>query len=277
MFLALDFKNKIKILFVIRSTFIAVLIFCTTFSVAQTNPENEFDKKYTPGENSIFNSLNKKNERSYSSSIEIKNGLKLCPTALFRSRVLFYYERQIYKGLALNLGVGKAFGKDFLQYTYFSAFNSGRSTNNLTSSDLLGYSTFNGSSPYISAHLRLYYSGKTFDGGYVDFNYAYERTDFLLNTRIYNWPVNGARNGSFTMKAYNFGFGYTYTGGQKNNFIHEFFASFGAKFFAVTTFERIDGTTAIGSPDSYYRKTSLETYARILPAINIGYVLGFGF
>ncbi|MBA2610596.1 MAG: hypothetical protein H0U95_01405 [Bacteroidetes bacterium] len=277
MFLALDFKNKIKILSVKRSIIIFVLIFRTVLSVAQINPENELDKKYRPSENSIFNSLNKKNEKSYSSSIEIKNGLNFCPTALFRSRVLFYYEREIYKGLVFNIGVGKAFGKDFLQYTYFATFNSGHLNNTLTPSDILGYSSFSGSSPYLSVHLRLYYSGKAFDGGYVDFNYAHERTDFLLNSRIYDWPVNGSRNGSFTMNAYNFGFGYTYTGGRKNNFIHEFFTSFGTKFFTLSSFERVDGTTSIGSPNSYYRKISFETYARIFPAVNFGYIFGFGF
>jgi hypothetical protein len=256
---------------------ITTVLFCCHVSFAQViaNPQNEFDKKYTPDPNSLFNSGKKSNQSSYSSDVTIKNGIKFCPTMLIRAKAAFYYERALFKGVALQLGIGKAFGKDIVQMTGFAFASGFKGSNTLRPDEILTYSDFDESSPMISAGLKIYYSGTVFDGGYISFNYMHEVVDYTLNSKVYDRPIQGSNVATFVMNGINVGFGYTLTGGNKNNIIHEFYMNTGINMFSISRFERVDYNPPIGSQVGYYKKSSVEM-SKNLFGLNFGYIIGFG-
>ncbi|MBA3681282.1 MAG: hypothetical protein H0W73_08985 [Bacteroidetes bacterium] len=257
---------------------IAAFSFSALYSqVIVNDKDNEYDKKYTPNESSIFNNLNKNNPQvSSSSPVEIKNAIKFSPTSILRLKASFSYQREIYNGIAANLSIGKAFGKDVMQMAYFSVFET-YNNNVLSPSDASSYSVYDASSPLVSPSLRVYYSGKSFDEGYVEFGYAFERTDYLLNTKVFDYEVRGSRKCTFKMNAVYFGFGHTFVTGPKNNLIHDLYMNVGIKMFEVTRFNRIEATGAFGATQVYYTAGSPTLSARIVPAFNMGYSFGFGF
>lgn len=267
----------------IRSRLYIGFLFLNFFIVAQvTNQrDNELDKKYTPPQSSLFNNLNIKNNQSSSGSdVLIKNAIKFCPTLLFRQKVGFFFEREITNGFSINAGLGKAFGEDIFEKAFLS-FSSDESENKqLSAGDLLSSAQYDNSSPFISVGFRLYYSGKSFDGGFVEFNYRNDRVDYLLNpTTIDDYNIEGSTKASFKISAFSFGFGHTFVGGQKNNITHELFMNFGIKIIKFPEYERVDNFVSpiTGNSETVYQRTTAEITARILPSINLGYVFGFGF
>lgn len=266
----------------IRSRLYIGFLFLNFFIVAQvTNQrDNELDKKYTPPQSSLFNNLNIKNNQSSSGSdVLIKNVIKFCPTLLFRQKFVFFYEREVAKGFSINAGLGKAFGEDPFEKAFLSLSSNDSKNKQLSAFDLLGSAKFDNSSLFISVGFRLYYSGKSFDGGFVDFNYRNERVDYLLNPTISGYRVEGSTKASFKISAFSFGFGHTFVGGQKNNITHELFMNFGIKIIKFPEYERVDNIVSpiTGYSETVYQRTTAEITARILPSINLGYVFGFGF
>jgi hypothetical protein len=255
------------------------IIFCSLISFGQgiiTDKDNEFDKKYTPAPNSFFNELTPKNKSSNSyTSVEIKNSIKFCPTQIFRQKVTFFYEVQLNRGLSFNFGLGKAFGVDVFEQFFFEGFSSQYEPKVLLPGDILMNSRYNGSSPAVSTGMRIYFSGKAFDGGFVDLNYMYSRMDYILKPEINSRRIEGSPNVSFKMNSFSFGFGHTSVTGHKNNITHELFMNFGIKLFKYPKYDEIESTSTIY--ETYYRRTSIELDGRILPAFNMGYVFGFGF
>lgn len=251
------------------------------FADGQTSPQkdNGFDEKYSPAQNSIFNNTRKKNQDSPSGSIDIKNSIKFCPTMLFRQKAVFFYEREITSGLAVNVGLGKAFGKDVIESLFFDEFSTNSVPYTLSPGEMLVNGEHDGSSPFLSVGLRLYYSGSTFDGGFIDIGYRRETMNYMLPATINSNRVEGSRSASFKMNGFSFGYGYTAITGNKNNITHEFFMNFGIKLFEYTKFDEIQvvSSTNYGSTETVYRKTSTTLPARIAPAVNMGYSFGFGF
>ncbi|MBA2610597.1 MAG: hypothetical protein H0U95_01410 [Bacteroidetes bacterium] len=260
----------------IKLILFSCLIFNTLFSFGQgiiTDKDNEFDKKYTPAQNSLFNELNPKNKTSNSyTSVEIKNSIKFCPTQIFRQKVTFFYEVQINRGLSFNFGLGKAFGVDVFEQFFFDGLSDQYEPNVLLPGDLLMNSRYNGSSPIVSTGMRIYYSGKAFDGGFVDLNYRYSRMDYILKPEVSGRRIEGSQSMSFKMNSFSFGFGHTFVTGHKNNITHEIFMNLGIKLFKYPKYDQVESMY-----ETYYRRSSAELNGRILPSFNMGYVFGFGF
>lgn len=268
----------------IRSIIFIGFLFLNFFVTAQVINErdNELDKKYTPPLNSIFNNLNAKTNKSSSGNdVEIKNAIKFCPTLVLRQKVVFFYEREITKGFSINAGLGKAFGEDVFEKTFFDEFSLADNYEGkyLSAGALLENSKRDDSSPLISIGFRIYFSGKSFDGGFVDFNYRNERVDYVLNsTTVNSYRIEGSNRASFKINAFSFGFGHTFVGGQKNNITHELFLNFGIKLIKFPEYKKFDNVVSqFGNTETVYRRTAAEVSARILPAFNMGYVFGFGF
>ena len=267
----------------IRSRIFIGFLFLNFFVTAQVINErdNELDKKYTPPQNSLFNNLNIKNNQSSSGNdVEIENAIKFCPTLLLRQKVVFFYEREITKGFSINAGLGKAFGEDLFEKAFLELFSNNYENKQLSAGDLLASAKYDDSSPFISVGFRIYYSGNSFDGGFVDFNYRYERLDYILNPTISNggYRIEGSNRASFKINAFSFGFGHTFVGGQKNNITHELFLNFGIKLIKFPEYKKFDNVVSqFGNTETVYRRTTAESSARILPSFNMGYVFGFGF
>lgn len=265
----------------IKSALVTIITFLYLFSSGQSiiqDKDNEFDKKYTPSQNSLFNNLNKKNNQSSnSSSIEIKNSVKYCPTILLRQKVVFFYERQVSNGLSINFGIGKAFGKDFMEQVYLSGFSELYTPNTLSAGDIQQAGAYYGSTALISVGMRLYYSGKSFDGGFVDLNFRRETMKFLLPDAINGYPILGSKTANFKTNTFSFGFGHTFVGGQKNNITHELFTNFGIKLITYSRYNEVPSNNPSSYTSNQYVRASTDLTTRILPAVNFGYVFGFGF
>lgn len=257
------------------------ILLCCIQAFGQDNQiahDNEQDKKYTPNTNSIFNKLNKRQDQSSSSEINIKNTIKFCPTMLIRQKVMFYYERDLGQGFTLNLGIGKSFGDDVLQKTFLEIRSLASDANTLSAYDMLSNSSFNKSSPFYHFGARYYFSGISYDGGFIDLAYRYENIQYLLSPIINSNAVFGSNDASFRMNAFSFGYGFTALTGQKNNVSHEFYINFGIKYFRYTQYDMVQYQSPYSSSSQQiYQWSPLEQKIRILPAMNIGYCIGFGF
>lgn len=257
--------------------FVAAVLCCRTGLYSQDKQvvtDNEQDKKYTPNASSIFNNLNKAKE-SGSSSTTIKNLVKFCPTMILRQKVMFYYERQLMDNFTINFGVGKAFGDDFLQRSFFVSKELSDDGNKLSSYVLLSNSKFDKSTPYLYGGARIYFSSTTFDEGFIEVAYRNENLEYLLNTEVNGYRVDGSNRAKFKMNAFSFGYGFIEMVGPKNNFCHELYINFGIKYFRYTQFDKVP--TSVVNSQYVYQKTNLEQKVRVLPAINVGYCFGFGF
>jgi hypothetical protein len=267
----------------IRSRVFICFIFLSFFLNAQVINErdNELDKKYTPPQSSLFNNLNVKNNHSSSGNeVEIQNAIKFCPTLLLRQKVVFFYEREITKGFNINGGLGKAFGEDPFEKIFLELLSNNYENKQLSAGELLASAKYDDSSPFIAVGFRIYYSGNSFDGGFVDFNYRYERRDYILNPTVNNgsYRIEGSNRASFKINAFSFGLGHTFVGGQKNNITHELFLNFGIKLIKFPEYKKFDNVvTQTGNIETVYRRTTAEISARILPSLSMGYVFGFGF
>jgi hypothetical protein len=249
-----------------------------TFAQDKQQAEGDQDKKYTPNPSSIFNSMNKKREDGGSSDIIIKNMFSYCPTALFRQKAMFFYQRDMGQGIVVNLGLGKAFGDDVLQQILLAAKSLGADNTSLTPYDMLDNSTYYSSTPYYYFGMRYYFSGNAFEDGFVDLAYRHESMEYLLNPTINSTRVAGSNSVNFKMNAFSFGYGYTILTGRKNNFSHEFFINFGIKYFKYTNFETVKYQNPLTqTAEDVYVKSVFEKSLIIYPAINMGYSFGFGF
>lgn len=240
--------------------------------------DNEYDRKYTPPTGSLFNDMG--TTRSGNSGVgekDFHNSLKVVPTALFRLKVVGVLERDLSNGFATGLTLGKAFGTDFIQYlglslTDLSTYGQDKY---LRADELIDNSSFDGSSVFAGINFRGYFSGETFDGGYVELLYNFERTDYLLRNDVNGYPVKGVRSASLRMHALGLGFGVTMNSG---NFSNELFMNFGIKLFRSDRFSRYEVPAAAGSysTDYYYQKNGTMSLNPVF-MINFGYALGFGF
>ncbi len=257
---------------------IASVIYSVVGYAQETENANELDKKYSPNSASIFNNTQKKSGENFQTTeTDVKNVIKFSPTLLLRQRVALVYERKIAENILFNIGVGKPFGNDVFQQAFFSLSSLDELGSALHPHSVLKQSTYWGSMPLASSGIKFYFSGTAFDEAYIDFNYRWERMDFLLNSIVDARRVDGENDVKFKMNAFNFGFGYTAITGSRNNFIHDFFINFGLKTFRYTTFDLITVKGTNGANEIVFKKTGNETKARIVPALNIGYSFGFGF
>ncbi|MES2679624.1 MAG: hypothetical protein V4635_07050 [Bacteroidota bacterium] len=249
-----------------------------TFGQDKPQIDGDQDKKYTPNPSSIFNSLNKKREDGGSSDVTIKNMITYCPTALFRQKVMFYCHRDLGQGIVVNLGLGKAFGDDVLQQVFLGIKSVTSDYTVLSSYDMLSNATYYSSTPYYYVGLRYYFSGNSFEEGFVDLAYRHESLEYLLNPDINSKKVAGSNSFNLKMNAFSFGYGYTILTGRKNNFSHEFFINFGIKYFKHSYFEVVQYRNPVTYVDEdVYVKSPYEKKMIIYPAINMGYSFGFGF
>jgi hypothetical protein len=79
------------------------------------------------------------------------------------------------------------------------------------------------------------------------------------------------------MHAIAFGYGFSSVFGEKNNFSHEMFITFGIKFFYYDEIVRKDLYTVGFGPTQAYEKTGSLMQAKVLPSVSFGYAFGFGF
>jgi hypothetical protein len=245
--------------------------------LAQVESDADRDRKYTPNQSSVFNELGKKKgPSSTGTEIDIKNSIQFCPTILARQKVLFIYERALGDIVSMNFGLGKAFGNDFMQSTYFSAFSDFDSDNYLDPGTILLNADYAGSSMLLQVGLKVYFSGSSFDGSFMEFQYRRERLDYKLNPTVYGNRIENGNTAEFKMNAFSFGYGYKETTGINQNFTHEFFFNAGIKNFSFTKFNEIIRSNSSNN-ETVYQRSPLEADARILPSINIGYIFGFGF
>jgi hypothetical protein len=261
---------------------ITIFLFVFSLSVgkAQTDlPKNELDTKYTPNASSMFNNLVKKSydENSYT-EIEFKDMVNYSPTMLVREKIFFVYERDVYKGIALTAGLGKAFGKDFVQNAWHTLNISNFSDITVLSpQQALSNCSYLGSGPLMQLGSKIYFSGTTFDEAFFEFNYRYEKINYLLNTPIDNRRIDGENDLSFKMSGFSFGFGYTTVTGEKSNLVHEFYINFGLKTFKFTHYDLLSVKNPVtDKSELIYRKADDFLSTRILPSMNIGYAFGFG-
>lgn len=272
-------------LFRIVFALLAFLVCSPGFSQSVT-PQNELDKKYTPNENSIFNGRgNSERTRSVSGEdkpdVTIANAVKFIPTSLFRFKTVFQYERKLFNPVTLVIGTGKAFGTDVIESlgSEFATFRNNSSTD-LTYNDIESNSSFKRGRLILHVGAKIYFSGKAFDGSYVEFNYRRDRIEHELTPTINSIRVDGDNVALFTTSGFSFGYGYMGTAGPKNNITHEFFFNFGIKNVSFSRFEKAYvGTPLVsgGNNDYVYRRTVGTIDYRIVPSINIGYIFGFGF
>lgn len=236
---------------------------------------NEQDKKYTPPVGSAFNDLGVRRP-SDSEPVRVRNVLKFVPTAMFRQKILFTYERDISKGFVAGFWLGKSFGRDFLQQLAIMTLGSSDSYDVIDGSTLILQSKYTGSSPFVNVHLRGYFSGDVFDGSFVELGYSHERTDYLVEESVNGYLVSGDRKAEFKMNMLTLSFGATLESG---NFCHEFFVNMGVKLFRHTQFQKYQyntGTATYPINQEYYLKTN-NLSEIITPAFSVGYSLGLGF
>lgn len=256
-----------------------VLYGISYFSYSQVTPLNDLDKKYQPSENSIFNKSKRKSEISRTGLIELNNCIKFSPTAILSRKILFLYERQIVDGFTFNLGVGKAFDADRVSRILFSEFTDRSGEMIMYPASVITNSEYDESSVLLQGGLRFYYSGQTYDEGYIEINFRQETMNYILNSKVDGYKVEGSRVVKMVMKMYNFGYGYTLVAGKNNNFIHDFFLNFGINYCKYTRFSLVESNTPFnnGYYDMVYRGTTSFPVVRLLPFINVGYAFGFGF
>lgn len=262
-----------------RLIMLSVLVSLFSPSFAQDKapvPENPLDKKYTPGNNTIFNIQGSKNPLR-TSDVTVKNIIKFCPTMLLRQKVSFYYERQIIKGFAMQVGIDKAFGDDVFQRTFFGLKDYKSLDDVLNPDDLLKNAKFYGSWPGLTLSARYYFSGFSFDEAYMELAYQYEKMNYLVDPTVNAYRVEGSNTASFKMNAFSFGYGFMIMAGTKSNISHEFFINFGIKYFKYTQFDFVTVKNAVSNREVYRKSESLEQKEKLMPAINIGYRFGFGF
>lgn len=262
-----------------RLIILSVFFLLCSSSFAQDKepvPENPLDKKYTPGNNTIFNMQGSKNPLR-TSDVIVKNVIKFCPTMLFRQKVSFYYEREIIKGFSMQVGVYKAFGDDVFQKTFFGLKDYTSLSDVINPSQLLRNSKFYSSWPGVSLSSRYYFSEFSFDEAYIELAYRYEKMNYLVDPTVNAYRVEGSNTASFKMNALSFGFGFMLMAGTKSNISHEFFINFGIKYFKYTQFDFVLVKDAVSNKEVYRKSESLEQKAKLMPAINIGYSFGFGF
>ncbi len=241
--------------------------------------ENELDKKYTPPTNSIFNNLFKKNTNSSNSNSEItaKNSVGFIMTALLRQKVVFNYQRELYKGLTLSTSLGKAFGKDIIQSVGFQISETDFSPNNLTSTQLMSAASFDESSLYFNGGIRYYYSGKSFEDGYLDLNFSHERFQYVLTKNVGGYEVRGSGKAEFIMNGFSAGLGQVFAIGTNNNVFHDIYIGAGVNFFKYSKFEKVDQQNTSGySQQPYYNSTSAYLNAKLF-SLYLRYTLSFGF
>jgi hypothetical protein len=264
-----------------KNIFLIVCFFSSAYFTAQNNQGgNELDKKYTPPENSIFNSANKSNVTTRGSNdITIKNAIKLFPTMLFRQKVLFAYERSIVNGFTLQFGIGKSFGKDFLELVYFQLKDDSYDVNSPSFSNIMSSSNYSSSSPYIAFGAKAFFSGISFDGMYAELNFRSEKIDYtLVQNKIDGYPVTGSTRFSSTYRSVNFGLGYAGYSGAKNNITHDFYIQIGIRSYQSPIYQKYEVPfSQYGGSTIYYQNTNQTESGRLLGTVAMGYVFGFGF
>ena len=268
-------------------TFTCLVLICLIFQVSISFGQaviidNEMDKKYTPNQSSLFNNLIKKsNDNSSSSTTEItfSNTIRFTPTMLFRQKVFVTYDRKLYDGLALSLGIGKSFGIDYFQNLNIDIQDFNTTNNALNASEIVNQlnSTLDGGSPLLHASLKVYFRGTAFSESYMEFGYRYERLDYTLNPTVNSIKVEGRATASFKMSALSFGYGYSWAGGSSGKITHDFYINTGIKFFNYTSFDKFHIGTGSQHSDYVYRAGVVDLSFKIIPSINMGYAFGFGF
>ena len=260
-----------------RHIYALIFVLISGFVLGQTVlPKNELDDKYTPNASSMFNNLVKKayDENAYV-EIEFKNVARFCPTMLIREKVFFAYERTLYKGLVGVAGIGKAFGKDVLQNSYFAIFSN--SDNNILNPNQGTIGTYLGSMPLLHAGIKIYFSGTAFEDAFFELNYRRERMDYLLPPIVNGNSVDGENDIQFKMNAFSIGFGFTSVGGEKSNIVHDFYINFGLKSFNYNQYDLVSVINPVNAKlENFYRKSDTYAKTRIVPSLNIGYAFGFG-
>ncbi len=262
-------------------SFILLTSLMGSFSYAQSSiTESELDKKYTPNESSVFNNLRAKNNGPADRVTEVtfRNNIKFCPTILLRQKLFLNYEIKAYDGIAFALGFGKSFGNDYFQSLNIAtqSFNS-NSDLVLNPDEILLNSTFASSDFLLHGGVKIYYSGKAFDGGYMEFNYRREKIDYTLFPNINGIKIDGDNLAEFKMRAYTFGYGYSWISGNNGKVSQDFFINIGIKLFNYSKFERIETNTGSLSSSYAYTASGETANFKIIPSVNIGYSFGFGF
>lgn len=259
---------------------IFILIFCYTALSSQTQlPPNELDNKYTPNGSSIFNNAVKKSyDKNSYDEIEFIQVVKYCPTMLARQKVCFLYERSFAKGFVATGGLGKAFGRDIFQDGFFVLGLSRFSNNSVLSpEDALSNSTYLSSRPLVQLGAKYYFNNVSFEEAYFEINYRRERMTYLLEPTINSIRVDGENDVVFKMNGFSMGFGITILGGTKNNIVNELFLNFGIKTIRFTQYDALSVLNPISNRnDLIYRRTNEYLNTRIVPTINVGYSIGFG-
>ncbi len=254
-----------------------LLLFFSSRLLQSQTTDPELDKKYTPNENSPFN-MTQINRDGGGSEKEVSfgNSLKYTPTMLIRQKLYFSYERRLFKPVTIILGVGKAFGGDFIQGTYLGSLGllGGAGNNVIDLSTLYNNSDYYDSSVLLSGGLRVYFSGTAFDGGFFEFFYRRETFEYHVQSKVGDYPLIGDNRLFYRMNGYSLGYGYQFIGGKKNKLVHEIAFNLGFKVVNYTEFDKITGS---GSTPYKVIRTDKELSVNLYPAINFSYSFGFGF
>lgn len=182
-------------MFIVRKTLIIVIVSLSINLIhAQTSPPNELDEQYTPKKTGALSSESKPD--NYNSDYP-KNIIKITPSSIIRSLVVFNYERKISKNFSATGGLGLSFSKDVL-FTYigsemtFSNISTLRKEG-LSISSIMQNSSSKGISPYFSAGLKITYEGWLFDLGYFEFvfqNYSNKLSYNIEKSPYSNYNLN---------------------------------------------------------------------------------------
>lgn len=254
-----------------KRIFIIASVCITNFLASQ----NDLDKQYTPPTSSIFNSAPKKGE------ITAKNAFKIMPTMAIRQKIVGYYEREITKPITLIAGIGKAFGDDVFQKAFLTVFTGWDNPDEkIFAEEILSNSKYTESTPLLMIGLRSYFGKRIFDGGYLDITYrnetmTYKFNDIYLKDKNY---TSGIKTVDFKMHHIALGFGHSSKFGPNDKMVQEVFIQIGLKLITYNEIVKreIPPPGNNGVTINYERSGSYIT-ENIVPAINIGYAIGFGF
>jgi hypothetical protein len=204
----------------------------------------------------------------------LKNRIKFYPTMLIRVKPFFAYERTLRKHMSIQLGIGKAFGKDVFLESNFN-INRGPSGNFLSPAELLSYAKYYNSTPLITGGIKIPFRNG-YDENYITVSYLFEKINYELNSGSQIVVFYDPKLTSFVMNGVNASFGHTFIRGKNKHIIHEIFISANVSGYRISTFEAFNPYPLLHTNILYYKKAE-GNINKILYGFSFGYIFGFGF
>ena len=260
-------------------------------------PQNELDKQFTPGNNSILNKLASKYSDKRNHGCEmIRNAVEFNPTMLVRKQIYFQYERGITDKITYQIGLGNSYGIDpLLVFSSGLAVSQNQWNQNylklnsiLTNGSLSGI--FN---PIISIDFKFFNgywifgnnwsaqteSSERFDGIYTQVGLRAIFNEIDLNG-IYSGTNQNLESGNLkagvqtyyvTLKS-----GRVFTTDGAFHTTHDFYIGLGLRAAFYDAIQQINSNTN-SNQNTFLNIMGGNKQSSFAPAILLGYTLGFGF